>query len=156
MKHSFHFGLLPCVLIALCPALLGHCGGATQQATETGNPPGVAEQKLHILLRNTGVEVVGDAGAVGAGANVSVTNRSSGDHGEAIAKVDGSFDIVVPGSLQDEYEVTVSQGSATQTVRISANTNGAEHRHQHRPLECILRVARQDAHRTRHGRFRGG
>jgi hypothetical protein len=124
MKHSFHFGLLPCVLIALCPALLGHCGGATQQATETGNPPGVAEQKLHILLRNTGVEVVGDAGAVGAGANVSVTNRSSGDHGEAIAKVDGSFDIVVPGSLQDEYEVTVSQGSATQTVRISANTNG--------------------------------
>ena len=124
MKHYFHFRLLPCVLIALCPTLLGHCGGATQQATETGNPPGIAEQKLHILLRDTGVQVVGDAGAVGAGANVNVTNRSSGDHGQAIAKVDGSFDIVVAGSLQDEYEVTVSNGSLTQTVRISASTNG--------------------------------
>ena len=124
MKHSLRFWLLPCALIALGPALLGHCGGATQQATETGNPPGVSEQKLHILLRDTGVEVVGDAGAVGAGATVNVTNRSSGDHGQVVAKVDGSFDIVVPGSLQDEYEVTVSNGSTTQTVRISASTNG--------------------------------
>jgi hypothetical protein len=110
--------------MVLCPALLAHCGKASEQAIETGNVVGVSKQKLHLIPGDTDVEVVGDAGAVGAGANVTVINRSSGEHSEAIAKVDGSFAIVVAGSLQDEYEVTVSNGSTTQMVRISASTNG--------------------------------
>lgn len=121
MTHFSLFRLLPCILIAACPALFIHCGSSAD-STETGNP-GVAEQKLHIFTRDTGVEVVGDIGAVDAGANVSVVNRRSGDHADAIAKADGSFLIVVPGSLQDEYAVTVSSGSATQTVGLSATAN---------------------------------
>lgn len=124
MKHSALSRLLPWLLIAVCPPLLGRCGGAAEHSTETGNPPVVERQKLHVVLHDTGVEVVGDAGAVSPGANVRVTNRNTGETAEAIARTDGSVNIVVPGSPQDEYEVTVSNGSGSQTVQVSAQTGG--------------------------------
>lgn len=120
MRHATLARLLPWLLIAVCPPLLGRCGGAVEHGTETGNPPVVEQQKLHVLLRDTGVEVLGDAGAVSPGARVRVTNRSTGAIAEASALADGSVSVVVPGSLQDEYEVTVSNGSGSQTVRVSA------------------------------------
>jgi len=123
MKFRTYVRFLPCFLIA-CVPLLGHCAGATEQATETGNPPGIQQEKLRILLHGTGVEVVGGAGAVSPGVKVTVTNRSTGDHAEANALADGSVNVVVPGSLQDEYEVTVSNSAGTQTVRVSSDTNG--------------------------------
>src|SRR3954471_24853170 len=108
MKHLRLARCLPWLLIAVCPPLLGRCGGAVEHGTETGNPPVVEQQKLHVVLRDTGVEVVGDAGAVSPGASVRVTNRTTGESTEATARADGSVNIVVPGSPQDEYEVTVS------------------------------------------------
>jgi hypothetical protein len=116
--------LLPWLLVAVSVPLLNHCGGATEPGTETGNPPGIEARRLHIVLRDSGVEVVGDAGAVSPGANVSVTNRSSGQQASATARADGSVSVVVPGSLDDEYDVTVSNGGGSQTVRVSAATNG--------------------------------
>src|SRR4051794_8669728 len=102
MKHSTPSRLLPWLLIAVCPVLLGHCGGAVEHGTATGNPPVVEQQKLHVVLRDTGVELVGDAGTVSPGASVRVTNRTTGQSAEATAHGDGSVNIVVPGSLQDE------------------------------------------------------
>ena len=122
MKHFVFARLLPWLLIALCPPLLDHCGGATEPGTETGNPPVVEQQRLHIVLRDTGVEVVGDAGAVSPGASVRVTNRASGASAQATARGDGSVSVVVPGSLQDEYEVTVSNGAGSQTVQVTTTT----------------------------------
>jgi hypothetical protein len=124
LKHSTLTRLLPWLLIAVCPPLLGRCGGALEHGTETGNPPVVEQQKLHVLLRDTGVEVVGDAGAISPGASVRVTNRTTGESAEASARADGSVNVVVPGSLQDEYEVTVSNGSGSQTVLVRAQTSG--------------------------------
>jgi hypothetical protein len=126
MKHFSFTRLLPCLLIAVCPPLLGHCGGAVEHGTETGNPPVVEQQKLHIVLGDRGVQVVGDAGAVSPGASVRVTNRTTGAHVEATARADGSINVVVPGSLQDEYEVTVSNGAGTQTVQVTAQTSGVD------------------------------
>jgi len=120
MRHSSLTRLLPWLLLSVCPPLLGHCGGATEPGTETGNPPVVEQQRLHIVLRDTGVEVVGDPGAVSPGVSVQVTNRRTGDHAEATARADGSISVSVPGSLQDEYEVTVSNGAGSQTVRVTA------------------------------------
>jgi hypothetical protein len=124
MKHSTLTRLLPWLLIAVCPPLLGRCGGAVEHGTQTGNPPVVEQQKLHVVLRDTGVEVVGDAGAVSPGAHVRVTNRTTGESSEATARADGSVNIIVPGSPPDEYEMTVSNGSGSQTVQVSVQTGG--------------------------------
>jgi hypothetical protein len=122
MRHSSLVRLLPWLLISVCPPLLGHCGGSTEPGTETGNPPVVEQQRLHIVLRDTGVEVVGDPGAVTAGASVQLTNRRTGDHAEATARADGSVSVSVPGSLQDEYEVTVATRGGSQTVRVTTTS----------------------------------
>jgi len=124
MKDLLFTRLLPWLSIAVCVPLLGHCGGTAEPGTETGNPPGIEARRLHIVLRDSGVEVVGDPGAVSPGASVRVTNRSSGEQAEATARADGSVNVVVLGSLEDEYDVTVSNGGGSQTVRVSAATNG--------------------------------
>jgi hypothetical protein len=124
MKHLALARMLLWLLIAVCPPLF-HCGGNVEHGTETGNPPVVEQQKLHIVLRENGVEVVGDPGAVSPGASVSVTNRRTGERVEATAGTDGSVTVIVPGLLQDEYEVTVSNGSGSQTVRVAADTSAA-------------------------------
>ena len=122
MKHLRFARLFPWLLIAICPPLLGHCGGALEHGTETGNPPVVEQQKLHVVLHDDGVEVVGEAGAVSHGATVTVTNTRSGDRAEAIARADGSVNVSVPGTLADEYEVTVASSGGSQTVRVTAST----------------------------------
>src|SRR3954468_834648 len=99
---------LPWLWIAVCPPLLGHCGGAVEHGTETGNPPVIEQQKLHVVLHDDGVVVVGDPGAVSPGASVAVTNTRTGAHAEASAGSDGSVSVSVHGTLDDEYEVTVS------------------------------------------------
>ena len=124
MKHFRFARLLPWLVISLCPPLLGHCGGALEHGTETGNPPVVEQQKLHVVLHDSGVEVVGDPGAVPAGASVAVTNLRTGESVQATAGADGSVNIDVPGTAQDTYDVTVSSGGGTQSVQVTAATPG--------------------------------
>ena len=121
MKHFRFARLLPWLVISLCPPLLGRCGGALEHGTETGNPPVIEQQKLHVVLHDDGVEVVGEAGSVSPGASVTVTNTRTGEHAEAIARADGSVSVSVPGTLTDEYEVTVSSGGGSQSVRVKAS-----------------------------------
>jgi hypothetical protein len=118
--------LLPLLLFA-CSPLFFHCGGATnapEAVTETGNPPAILQQKLSIVANGMGVELRGDAGAVTPGAMVTVTNRTTGEHAEAIAPADGSVSVVVAGSLQDEYEVKVSNAAGDQTLRLFSDPTG--------------------------------
>jgi hypothetical protein len=65
---------------------------------------------------------LGDPGAVTPGVLVTVTNLNSGAHAESTARADGSVEVSVAGSLQDEYDVTVASDSNSQTVRIGADT----------------------------------
>jgi hypothetical protein len=123
MKHLRLARCLPWLLIAVCPPLLGHCGGAVEHGTETGNPPVIEQQKLHVVLHDDGVVVVGDPGAVSPGASVAVTNTRTGAHAEASAGSDGSVSVSVHGTLDDEYEVTVSSEGRSQTVQVSASSS---------------------------------
>jgi hypothetical protein len=117
------------LLLLTCSPLLIQCGGTTnnptETATETGNPPAVVQQKLSIVANGTDVELRGDAGAVTAGAMVTLTNQTTSERGEGTAQGDGSVSVVVAGSLQDQYEVRVSTATGEQTFQVFSGENGA-------------------------------
>lgn len=124
MKRPYFTRLLPFLLISLCP-LLSQCGGAAEPGTETGNPPRVDERKLHLVEGTRGVELIGQPGAVSpGGATLRVENLRTGESVEVTVAADGSVNIIVPGSLQDEYSITVSSGGRTVTASVSGPANG--------------------------------
>ncbi len=99
---------------------LGGCGGAAElMGTETGNPPGIDTRRLRLEWTASGVELIGEAGAVPAGAEVSLRNSRTGESATGTANADGSIRLSVPGSLADPYEVTVSSGGGQATVLLS-------------------------------------
>jgi hypothetical protein len=111
--------LIPCLFLAVTPLLM-QCGGAAGIGTETGNPPGIIQQKLYLEQVAGGIRVVGTAGAITPpGAAVRVTNLTSGTSVETSAGADGSLDVVVMGAAGDEYEVTASSGGQGTSERIS-------------------------------------
>ncbi|MEY2937091.1 MAG: hypothetical protein RL033_7840, partial [Pseudomonadota bacterium] len=119
------------LLLGLCPALLGHCGGATndrEPGTETGNPPVVDGQKLRLVTNAAGAELIGQPGAVPGGAEVRLDNRSTGESAETTASADGSFRVLVPGAALDTYEVTVTYRGGTVTVPVTAAPEDLQNR----------------------------
>jgi hypothetical protein len=115
---------LPCLWLAVVP-MLSQCGGAAGIGTETGNPPGIVQQKLYLEVVANGIRVVGNAGAITpSSASVRVTNRATGESVGATAGADGSLDVVVPGAAGDEYEVTVSSGGQQVSEPISFAEQG--------------------------------
>jgi hypothetical protein len=124
MKHLSAARFLSLFLLALCPPLLSQCGGAASLGTETGNPPRLQLKKLFLLASVQGVELVGEAGAVSPGASVSITNLTSGARGETEALANGSVDVFVAGSLEDEYEVTASSAAGSASTRLTAPSSG--------------------------------
>ncbi|MEY2937092.1 MAG: hypothetical protein RL033_7841 [Pseudomonadota bacterium] len=122
MKLSQLARLSTCsLLLCLCPALLGHCGGTAsgEHGTETGNPPVVDGQKLRLTLREAGAELNGEPGAVSPGAIVRLENRSTGASTETTAGADGSFQVLVPGTALDTYEVTITYRGGTVTLPVT-------------------------------------
>jgi hypothetical protein len=110
---------VPCLLLAVAPMLL-HCGADAMTGTETGNPPGIIQQKLYLEQVADGIRVVGRSGAISPlRAAVRVTNVSTGVSVETIAAADGSLDVVVAGAAGDELEVTVTSGGQQLSERIS-------------------------------------
>lgn len=117
------------LLLGLCPPLLGQCGGAAQPdlevGTETGNPPRVDERKLYLVRSGDRVQLIGEAGAISpVGVSVRITNLRTGEQGEATALNDGSFNVSVPGALDDGYELTVSNARDVVNVRVPAPAGG--------------------------------
>ncbi len=111
--------LSACLALCLCPTLLGHCGGATNDGllgTETGNPPVVDSRKLRLVAGASGVELIGEAGAVPSGAQLRLDNRSTGASAVVTAGADGSFQLELAGSPLDTYEVTVTDRGGTVTL----------------------------------------
>jgi hypothetical protein len=126
MKNARFRSLAFWFFIGLCPPWLGHCGGDAGLGTESGNPPVVTGQKLTLVATATGVSVVGSVGAVSpAAASVRVTNVTTSESEEGVVASDGSFAVAIAGSLQDEYEVTVTSAGSTTTVRVTPNDTGA-------------------------------
>jgi hypothetical protein len=125
MKHLSAARFLSCFLLALCSPLLSQCGGDASLGTETGNPPRLQLKKLFLLASLQGVELVGEAGAVSAGASVSITNLSSGANAETVALANGSVDMFVAGSLDDEYDVTATSAEgASSSARLTPSASG--------------------------------
>lgn len=125
MKHLFAARVLSFFVLALGAPLLSQCGGEARLGTETGNPPRLEQKKLFLLASAQGVELVGEAGAVTPGANVSITNLSTGAGAETVALTDGSVDVFVAGSLDDEYEVTATSPEGTTTsARLTPSASG--------------------------------
>jgi hypothetical protein len=126
MKRFFR-SLAACLLFATTPALFVHCGGETLLGTETGNPPGIDSLKLYLERTADGVRVVGSPGAVTpGGAQVTVTNLSTGERVETSATADGSLDVPIAGAPGDEYEVTASSGGQQVTLAVSSSQLAAQ------------------------------
>lgn len=118
--------LSACLMLCLSPALLGHCGGATDgglMGTETGNPPVVDSHKLRLVAGATGVELIAQPGAVAAGAQIRLDNRSSGVSAVVTANSDGSFRVEVTGGALDTFEVTVTHQGGTITLQLTVTTS---------------------------------
>lgn len=124
MKHLSAARFLSFFLLAVCPPLLSQCGGEANLGTETGNPPRLDLKKLFLLASVQGVELVGEAGTVTAGANVKITNLSTGASAETVALANGSVDVFVGGSLDDEYDVTATTTSGTASSRLTPSASG--------------------------------
>jgi hypothetical protein len=119
MYRNLLRAFVPCVLLSVAPMLL-QCGGSAGIGTETGNPPGIARQKLYLEVTAGGLRVVGGAGVITPpGSSVRVTNLRTGVSVEARAGDDGSLDAVVAGEIGDEVQVTVTSGGVELNESVS-------------------------------------
>lgn len=99
--------------------LLPACGGQSDaMSTDTGNPPVIIGQKLHVVPSDSGVVVSGDAGAVTPGASVAVENVTRGDERVTTSAPDGSFRVELEGTPEDEYRVEASLGGRTTSLSL--------------------------------------
>ncbi len=109
------------VAVALLGALafgipLASCGASS---TDTGNPPVVEAQRIRISPSGDGVRVSGGAGTVSpGGAEVEVTNLSTGESVTTKAGSDGSFEAELDGSEDDEFEVVVRSDGRSTSVSV--------------------------------------
>jgi hypothetical protein len=124
MKRRAHAPLMTMLLLcALAPAALTRCGGSANDGgglgTETGNPPLIEKAELHLAVTPEGIRLIGNPGAVTAGATVSVTNQRTGETASVAAASDGSVDMLVVGTASDTYRVTVVSGGRSATITIT-------------------------------------
>ena len=116
------------LLCALAPMTLARCGGSASDAsddvllgTETGNPPVIKKEALHLEVAPGGVRLIGTPGAITPGADVQVTNRRTGETVATSAAADGSVDLTLGGQTNDVYEVTVRRGGQSTTITLTGS-----------------------------------
>lgn len=126
MKTSLHQILvaLQCIALPLCVAALGTlssgCNGR-EVSTNIGNRPHVEPGKFEIRLSGSGVRVVGLVGAVTPGGGmVTVVNLTTSVEAHGLVAANGSFAVVVPGTLQDEYRVVVTANDMLESFDLTA------------------------------------
>jgi hypothetical protein len=119
------------IVAALMPAFTLSCGGReTNMSTKTGNPPVIDQTRVRIVGADGEVVVSGDEGAVQTSGDeqvvAKVTNRSNDATGSAAVNDDGSFEVRVEGTLEDDYELTVTtRGTSDSTTIELAESDGA-------------------------------
>jgi heat shock protein HslJ len=120
--RSARQGWLP-ALLAL--SLLGPIGiGCGAGSTDTGNPPVIIGQKLRLAESDLGVIVIGEPGAVTAGAQVEVVNVSTNRSQTTTAASNGSFEVEIEGTLEDEYRVRANLGGQSSSTSLSSSGAG--------------------------------
>jgi heat shock protein HslJ len=116
-RRRWGAAFLSSLCVSLAAGLVG-CGGQSHDplgSTDTGNPPVIAETKLRVTAGDDGVVVSGAKGAVSAGAEIEVTNLANNESSNTVASDDGSFEVTVLGSINDDYRVeAVLNGKRTE------------------------------------------
>ncbi len=109
------------VLLTSVPALQG-CGSkiAERESTDTGNPPVIDENRIRVVTGEDGVRVVGEEDSVTPNAEVVVSNASTGDSATTQAAADGSFEVEIGGTTEDDYRVEVNANGRSADVQLSA------------------------------------
>lgn len=111
-------------LLASVGGALSSCSAQSNDSvgsTDTGNPPVIAEQRLRVTVSDDGVVVSGEPGAVSGGAQIEVTNLSTNESRETTAASDGSFDVALPGTPNDEYRVEAELNGKKRSASVSAS-----------------------------------
>ncbi len=92
-------------LTALSLTLLCACARTTD-STETGNPPVIDVELIALVEKSGEVHVVGEPKAIRpGGGRLEVTTVASGDVARGDVGEDGSFDVAVDGTLDDQYRL---------------------------------------------------
>ncbi|MET0411012.1 MAG: hypothetical protein ABW217_06935 [Polyangiaceae bacterium] len=128
MKRRAHAPLMTTLLLcALAPMTLARCGGSANDGggevllgTETGNPPVIKKEALHLEVAPGGMRLIGTPGAVTPGLEARVTNLRTSETAQTTAAADGSLDVFIAGGSSDEYEVTVGSAGNQSSVTLTA------------------------------------
>jgi hypothetical protein len=124
MKLGVRAPLTMLLLAALAPLTLARCGGSANDGgglgTETGNPPVIKKEALHLEVAPGGMRLIGAPGAVTPGAEVRITNQRTGASAATNAAANGAVELAISGEASDVYEVTVSRGGQQATVTLTA------------------------------------
>lgn len=107
------------------------CGAReTNMSTKTGNPPVIDQTRVRIVGADGEVVVSGDEGAVQTSGDeqivAKVTNRSNDATASTAVNDDGSFEVHIEGTLDDDYELTLTTrgtGDST-TIELGENDEG--------------------------------
>lgn len=104
------------------------CGAReVDMSTKTGNPPVIDQTRVRIVGAVGEVIVRGERGAVETADGVQVvakaTNRSNDASASAIVNEDGSFEVRVAGTLEDEYELTITARGTSASTTLSLATS---------------------------------
>lgn len=112
------------VLSALGLLTFASCGGSTNEGdgpgTETGNPPVIQKAKLRLVVRGHDLRLIGEPGALPAGASLRVTNQRSGVVLETTVASDGSLDVLVEGERTDTFELVAQTPGGETSVSLNA------------------------------------
>jgi heat shock protein HslJ len=87
--------------------------------TSAGDVPAIDRAALSVVAAEGDGSVVVRAGAGGVspgGVEVTVTNDTAGESRSTTSALDGSFEVTVPGSVSDVYEVSAGSGDDESTV----------------------------------------
>ena len=113
--------------LAMASAACAACAETT--GTETGNPPAIAAQLIHVeAVDDDHVRVSGGPGAIDpGGGEVTITNTTR-DGEPVVAKIDddGSFSVELPGSPDDSYAVTATDASGGSSARSVVGGDGVD------------------------------
>ncbi len=109
------------VSATLSGLVLCACGSqsSTELPTETGNPPVIDQDGLRLELIDGALRVIGQPGATEANVEVELENTTTGERASTQAGPDGAFEVEVPGSSSDDYELRVENSAGSDTLELA-------------------------------------
>lgn len=120
-RRSWATALL--VALMALPAAVSCGARELDMSTKTGNPPVIDRTRVRIVGAAGDVVVSGERGAVDTAAGVQAVaklkNRSNDASASAAVNEDGSFEVRVEGTLEDEYELTITARGTSDSTTIS-------------------------------------